>query len=179
MKYIIELSDKNKYAYVNKNNILFLRETIFKKTPFGKVKTHDRHICTGINASPYYEPDCKAIEAEVWEFAQKVDAMDNYSSGRCFGGDFFPIRENGYREAKAKFEKYCKCTDDIRVGDEVRCADTNGIVVGIDTASEDSGFNVVWKDGSTSYIDKPDPIKTGRHFDEIEDILKRMKDELI
>lgn len=75
-----------------------------------------------------------------------------------------------YKKGKAEAEKE---KEEIHVGDEVRCMDRVGIVVRID--SMDGGSNVVWEDGATAYIGVKDLTKTGRHFDEVEKLLERMK----
>lgn len=66
---------------------------------------------------------------------------------------------------------------ELAVGDEVKFGDTNGVVVGIDTATEDSGINVVCRDGNTGYIGMAYVTKTGRHFDEVESLLERMREQ--
>lgn len=182
MKYIIELPDKNKHIYINENNVLFLRGTIFKEKLFGKVETHDVHICTGINAFPYYDPDRKAIEDEVWEFASMLMRMHPDVANSIYismnGGKGIGVAsEMDYQEAKSKYDAWQEEKEEIHIGDEVKFGSRSGVVVRIDTEPKDSGVNVVCREGNTAYIGMADVTKTGRHFDEVEKLLERMKAE--
>lgn len=177
-KYIIELPDKNKHIYINENNVLFLRGTIFKEKLFGKVETHDVHICTGINAFPYYDPDRKAIENETWDLANRIADMSYDDFISCFEGETEEyVYGLPYQEAKAKYDAWKKEKEEIHVGDEVKFGSRSGVVVRIDTEPKDSGVNVVCREGNTAYIGMADATKTGRHFDEVEKLLERMKAE--
>lgn len=125
--------------------------------------------------TPYTEPDREAIENEVWDFVNTVYGLSDEELYEIFcDGNYC---EHSYQEAKAKYEAWKKQKDEVHVGDEVKCYDTNGVVVGIDTASEDSGVNVVCRDGSTGYIGMADVTKTGRHFDEVDELLRKMRGE--
>lgn len=122
-KYIIELPDKNKHIYINENNVLFLRGTIFKEKLFGKVETHDVHVCTGINAFPYYDPDRKAIEDEVWEFAHEISCMKYEEIRDCFGigyhSEIDVVSFLTHSKAKAKYEEWKKQKEDEATMKEV------------------------------------------------------------
>ena len=118
------------------------------------------------NLTPYTEPDRKAIEDEVWENTWKMFMTPE---------DFGATMGDSYSEAKAKYDAWKEQKEEIHVGDEVTYGDRIGVVVRIDT--EGSGVNVVGRDGCTAYIGMADVAKTGRHFDEIERLLERMREE--
>lgn len=122
-------------------------------------------IPTGIWVKDYTEPDRKVIEDEVWEFAKKVrvEEFDSYS------------------EAKAKHESWKKQRDEIRVGDEVIPFDTqyDKMVVTNSWTSEyyDEWVDTIAGDGEIHRFLKASVKKTGRHFDEVKELLKKIKEE--
>lgn len=64
--------------------------------------------------------------------------------------------------------------DDIKVGDEVIVqVDNIGVVTGFDNLYD--GIYVTTKDGWSDRFGKPFVKKTGRHFDEMENILEQMR----
>jgi len=128
------------------------------------------------DTSIYTEPDRKAIEDKVWEFATTCTKMDGADSVDVFGGySLDSFTKYSYQEAKSKYDAWKKQKDEIHIGDEVKCRGTNGVVVRIDT--EDRGVNIVLEDGDTAYIGMANVIKTGRYFDEVENLLKKMEVE--
>lgn len=164
MKYIVELEDE---PCMRENGVNYY---ICKSAPWYNLGE------TVINRlTPYTEPDRKAIEDEVWELVGVIANMDNNDYGRVFGciGRWTLLSKKTYQEVKAKYEAWKKQKEEIHVGDEVRCMDRVGIVVRID--SMDGGSNVVWEDGATAYIGVKDLTKTGCHFDEVDELLKKMR----
>ncbi len=137
------------------------------------------------DTSIYTESDREAIEDEVWEFASMLmnmhpDVAEDIYWSMNGGKGIGVAAEMTYQEAKSKYETWKKKKEKIRVGDEVKYRDTNGIVVRVDT--EDSGVYVVWRDGKTGYASmkyiygiEAYVTKTGRHFDEMEKLLKKME----
>lgn len=117
---------------------------------------------TNIKPIPYAELSQETIESEVLKFVRELI--------RCNNG-----KQLSYQEVKAKYEAWKQEKEEIHTGDEVRCMDRVGIVVRID--SMDGGSNVVWEDGATAYIGIKDLTKTGRHFNEVEKLLDKMKGE--
>jgi len=134
---------------------------------------------------PYTEPDRKAIEDEVWWFTEKLSRMKYEEIRDCFGigyeGEFDVLSCLTYSEAKAKHEAWKKQKDEIRVGDEVIPLDTryDTMVVTKLWASKGGGGRVdaMAGDGKTYNFLKSDINKTGRHFDEVEELLKKMRGE--
>ena len=136
--------------------------------------------------SESYIDGLKKGQNDAWEFARRIicpsDCCEDSISAHTkeiFGKEGWEIRgifnDLSYQEAKAKYDAWKQEKEEIHVGDEVTYGDISGVVVRIDT--EGSGVNVVGRDGCTAYIGMADVAKTGRHFDEIERLLERMKAE--
>lgn len=123
-------------------------------------------------AKTHAEPDRKAIEDEVWEFAKKVRLEEFIDEeGRLHG---YISGFNSYSEAKAKYEAWKKQEDEIRVGDEVALQDGNFkyVVMGFH-------FNTAYllaSDGSVSKFPVSKLRKLNRHFNETEELLKKMRE---
>ena len=165
MKYIIDIPKEYESDWVNKSSRLGF-ELCF---PINETATNKKyHIPTGLKLESYTEPDRKAIEDEVWENTWKM-FLTPEDLGATMG--------DSYSEAKAKYDAWKREKKEIHVGDEITYGDTNGVVVGIDTATEDSGVNVVCRDGNTGYIGMAYVTKTGRHFSEVDELLKKMRGE--
>lgn len=128
--------------------------------PVEEVSNRFKGTAVGIDRlEPYTEPDRKAIEDEVWKFAKKV-RLEGFDS---------------YQEAKAKYVEWKKQKDEIHVGDEVEDADGfKGIA--LDELLQDS-LHILDEDGELRLVFPKHLHKTGRHFDEVETMLKKMKEE--
>ena len=86
-------------------------------------------------------------------------------------------RTTGIREAIR--EEHCPLNevteaekDPLKVGDVIFQDGDFGIVTWID----DNNIIVMWDDGSSGYHDSGDVEKTGKHFDEIERIMEKLKE---
>ena len=127
-------------------------------------------------AKTHIEPDRKAIEDEVWEFATTCTKMDGSDSVDVFGGfSVDSFTKYSYQEAKAKYEEWKKQKDEIRVGDEVALQDGNFkyVVMGFH-------FNTAYllaSDGSVSKFPVSKLRKLNRHFNETEELLKKMRED--
>ena len=127
-----------------------------------------------MDAKPYTEPDRKAIEDEVWNFAGKIFEMDTDTYAEIYADGF-----NSYQDAKSKFEAWLKQKDEIHVGDEI---------VGIYSDGEKTPPLVVLKVEGNYYFgiySKTGEFvqgglnyeKTGRHFQEVAELLEKMRRE--
>ena len=129
-------------------------------------------------AKTHTEPDRKAIEDEVWEFATTCTKMDGSDSVDVFGGfSVDSFTKYSYQEAKVKYEEWKKQKDEIRVGDEVELYDgIKGLVYIVgEEMLEGAYLNC---DGLIPFCwSKKDCRKTGKHFDEIAELLKKMKEQ--
>jgi len=121
-----------------------------------------------------YKKGKAEAENEVWDFASYIALeMDGIQKDECFGN----LATISYQEAKEKYEKWVNQTTEIHVGDEVEDNDgTRGIV--FDIIGTDL-LGVCWEEERVSHFFWPKSYcrKTGRHFDEAEKLLERMKAE--
>ena len=132
----------------------------------------------GMQLEPYTEFDCrKSIEDEVWELANYMGRMSLTERDLCFG---FPLPQEvtmnlSYQEAKAKYEEWLKQKDEIKVGDEYCDADEVFVVTNVNNSDI---VSVIFTDGSVDELFKKELReckKTGRHFDEVEELLRKIK----
>lgn len=122
-----------------------------------------------------------AVEQEVWEFAGEFYNADREVK-TLFDCDLDDIcKKYTYSEAKAKYESWRKQNDEIRVGDEVEYECGGDIVRFVVTGfCGETAFGVKYQcdyDDVGEFCDIEDLRKTGRHFYEIEELLKKMKEE--
>ena len=165
MKYIIELPEEP---------LSILALSTIKGIPKAtKIETFE----------PYIEPDRKAIENEVWELLKTIGNTPAGQRVEIFETiNYWDIVDNlTYPEVKAKYEAWKTEFEEIHVGDEVE----------YDSCDETVRFVVTGTDGKRAYgIKSPCDYydcgeynnldllrKTGRHFTEIEELLKKMGDE--
>ena len=143
-----------------------------------KLKFYDDNLSCEVllDAELYTESDRECIENEVWELANYMGRMSLTERDLCFG---FPLPQEvtmnlSYNEAKSKFEAWLE-QNEIHIGDEV--VDKDGYK-GIVTYIECELCDVLWDDGSvTEDNNKKQFFKTGRHFDEVEELLGKIKGE--
>ena len=130
---------------------------------------------TYLKAEIYTEPNRNAIEDEVWSFAWKIFSMDIGEYAEIFDDKGC---SSDYREAKAKYEEWKKQKDEIRVGDEVEYGFIRGIAFVVDEVMV-KGFYINDKErvGEPFLWNKKDCEKTGRHFPEVAELLKKMRGE--
>lgn len=159
-------------------------------TPYGKrllvpisiEEGKEHNIKTDISVQNYSELYQEDIENEVWELANYMGRMSLTERDLCFG---FPLPQEvtmnlSYQEAKDRFEAWMKSENEINVGDEVfhkNYPSDKGVV----TRLYQSGYmcaDILFPDGE---IDKEilvnNLVKTGRHFDEVEVLLKKIGSE--
>ena len=159
MKFIIDLPDE-----IAEASVRYWKET------------------TDMTLAPYIEPGHKAIEDEVWELAERIADMSYDDFIDCFEGETEEyVYGLPYREVKAKYEIWKRDKEEIHVGDEVTAkTDTDkDMPKGIVTYNnpEQSQFLVIKSDGTFSWWHKGGLRKTGRHFDEVEKLLERMREQ--
>lgn len=114
------------------------------------------------------------IEDEVWEFAWKIYSMDIGEYAEIFDDKGCP---SDYQEAKAKYDSWKREKEEIHVGDEVGVDDIPviGIVTKVDRLF--NRYHIVSDDGSISHYPFHVVHKTGKHFHEVENMLKKMRGE--
>ena len=166
MKYIIDVGKDR----VSKHGKLELLCEVENSLP--------QYIHTAIDARPYTEPDRKDIEDEVWEFLDFLfTGMNSEERYECFNKVFSHqiVSTMSYQEAKAKYEAWLKQKDEIKVGDEVTLTNgrTTSVVIGFCCGS----VNLLYKNGDVGQYPKDGCQKTGRHFDEVAELLEKMRGE--
>ena len=173
MKYIIDIEDEYTKDWINDTPMC--KELCMPISIPNRQRTY--HVSTGFKLEPYTDPDRKAIEDEVWKFAREMISTSGHEVSEMWGcvTNFGEVMHNTtYQEAKAKYDAWRKQKDEIRVGDEVIDKDVGkAIVINIDFEL----CSTLWLDGSVSEdVPLGDLHKTGRHFDDIADLLKKMKE---
>ena len=176
MKYIIDVPDEA-VGFMDGEMSFFVEPKIKDE--------RRRHYVLRIDeedVSIYTEPDRKAIEDDVWELANYMERMSLTERDLCFG---FPLPQEvtmnlSYNEAKSKFEAWMKQKCEICVGDEVKFdIGNNNDMKGI--ALDQTGLNGEWsvltENGCVEEHDEEELYKTGRHFDEVEELLKKIGSE--
>lgn len=182
MKYIIDIPKEYEKDWIG-------------LTPFGKelyypIQGFDkkyRRMPTGLELTPYtgtdsrtkiwmegYEKGVAAGRDDAWNFAKKLlnytnkdweDLMNLLLVGNC-----------SYQEAKDMYEEWEREKNKIQIGDEVKCKDLED--KGIVTSVLVTRCDVLWLDGTVSEdILMSELYKTGRHFDEIQNLLETIEKE--
>lgn len=170
MKYILELKDEPIKGMLSDEGNYYR----CKQIPYWSIADSMRNKLT-----PYTEPDRKAIEDEVWEFAWKIYSMDIGEYAEIFDDKGCP---SNYQDAKVKYEAWLKQKDEIHVGDEVTytlCGDTVTFIVLGKKKNKYYGFNPNASDYDDvgEYCDADMLKKTGRHFPEVAELLQKMRGE--
>ena len=187
-KYIIELKrGETAYKTTDSNGtplIQLLALTPYTEPDLDAVKkeVHDKCMSEAEDlAYKLYSP--KIDEAyqrglnDAWDVAKKISTMDSPTRDEIFGLVITSniIDENSAPEAIEKIQKYEQKQDEIKVGNEVNGKGGRGIITKI--SNDGDHFNVMWENGSTGYYMREDFKKTGRHFSEIAEVLRKMQEE--
>ena len=143
-----------------------------------RIAGEDQWIKTKASLTPYTEPDRNAIEAEVWEFASMLmnmhpDVAEDIYWSMNGGKGIGVAAEMTYQEAKSKYEAWKKHKDEIHVGDEVTLTNgrTTSVVIGFCYGSA----NLLYKNGDVGQYPKDGCQKTGKHFDEVAELLEKLR----
>ena len=167
MKYIIEIPSKADFV-----TALYMEDGLPVMYTSNKID----------DLEPYIEPDKKVFEDEVWELAGKIQKMTCEQMHEVFGitasnYDYF-CNEISYQEAKNKYEKWEKWKNELHVGDEV--LNRLGKPYIIYEIKNDSAYGIMFDEYPLSqecFSIYDTNKKTGRHFPEIAELLKKMRGE--
>lgn len=187
MKYIIEIENepfgRNDDPFFPHGMDELYRAKGFKSLVFDQ---------DGLNKlTPYTEPDRKAVEDEVWSIAREIaycmSLQECIDTGMLHDDDIYDsasgvLEKLTYQEAKAKYEAWKKQKAEIRVGDEVEyfcgenirfvvCGIDNGVAYGFRHRPDSEDLDI------GEYCEIDELKKTGRHFHEVEELLKKMREE--
>lgn len=128
---------------------------------------------------------------EAWELARKLVYGEseyeraysiediNAIFGRC--GYLKILKDYTASEVIAKVKEYeekqKQADDEIKVGDEIeRIKGNNGRKYIVTKIIESDYINIIFDDGGVGYVNPINYRKTGRHFPQIEEVLKQIKD---
>ena len=175
MKYIIDIPDKAIDFMGGRDHVSVFVEPECK---VGDCKHYALRISKE-DIEPYTEPNRKAIENEVWDFATSCIDMDGIDFYRCFENDsVYYLTEYTYSEAKSKYDEWKRKEEEIRVGDEI---DIDGEITVVTMVNKHGEILSVDCGGMTYYYHVESQLKrakkTGRHFYEVEDLLKKIKEK--
>ena len=170
MKYIIEFEDEPT-AYEDGMTFYACKQSPYWSMNKGQLNRLTPY--TEPNLNPLVDEAVETIENEVWEFVCKfVWAIDDK---KILGTDILhAVRDMTYQDAKAKYESWKAEKDEIRVGDEVKHRGLNYVVgyVGADKV-----YHLIDKNWLRTVVQGGyQLIKTGRHFPEVAELLKKMRD---
>lgn len=181
-KYIIDIPDSEETMWEGFNGDLFIPITMNKGT-----KTW---VNTDLKMTPYTEPNEdnamwmdgyeKGVEAgrdDAWELIQKVAAM----TYRELDDAKIPqswIASCKHQEIKTKYKEWQKQKDEIHVGDEVIAPDPyyeSMVVTSLRESDRgDMWLSTIGNDGMVYEFMETSVKKTGRHFPEVAELLKKM-----
>lgn len=113
---------------------------------------------------------------DVWECIKKIQDTPEKVRVEIFGNWAMPniVRKHTASEAMAKIKAY-EDEHKIRVGDEVKAWYGNAIVTHVDEKAKTANFFYITGDSGCDYLKNIE--RTGRHFDEIEVLIEKMKEE--
>lgn len=123
--------------------------------------------------TPYDESAAELRGAEkAWELAKKISIMPDEAKKEVWGTDKYNTINLGYSYAEAaeKYELWQKEKNEIKVGDEVSDCTVTGVIVGI----RGDYFRILFSNGATHFMSNREFKKTGRHFSEVADLLKKI-----
>lgn len=126
---------------------------------------------------------------DAWEFASMLmdmhpDVAEDIYWSMNGGKGIGVAAELTYHEAKSRYEEWKKEKDEIRVGDEVEPKikdgyDEKGVVLRLYQPKQYKPLaDVLWRDETVDTMVVVEKlVRTGRHFDEVEELLKKMKED--
>lgn len=183
-KYIIDIPDEYEKCYVQSPS-----ETLYIPMQVGTHNYND-WVGTGLSVTPYTEPDEDEIRQmaheEAWDFMYELFFKEYSELNDIFGTQSRTeiMSSMTYAEAKTIYDKWKKEKEEICVGDEVEQTSANGTSVGykcvVTKIVGDEILKGVTQTGEVvncSSKVKRWWRKTGRHFPEVAELLKKMKEE--
>ena len=200
-KYIIALEDRNVWTCGLPAKTLLLSDVSIFGTDLSSVNT-------GIELTPYTEPDLEQVNREkdalydearargydegrargyqeglfdAWECARKVMWTKEHGGygdrlEDVFGhhSELWDVFDYSASEAIEKIRQYEQEKEEIKVGDEVKSIESDWTA--IVTKSEEGHLTLMGDSGAIANgYDAKYFAKTGRHFPEIAEVLKKMR----
>jgi len=197
-KYTIEVEDKP-FELLSEDG--FTSEKLYRVKGFNSLVFD----WNGLNMlTPYTEPDLDAIKQEEYEKGYKTakvqcdiqaekdlrevgerhyqkglsDAWEAARKIQDTGGNLnWWIHNTSAFEAIEKIRQYEQEKEEIKVGDEVELDDGETAIWMRDNSDEDTAY-LMFSDGSCGSNENSEIVrKTGRHFPEIAEVLRKMQEE--
>jgi hypothetical protein len=154
-----------------------------------KLNALNEPVIREITCEPYTEPDMEQVRKEAyqkglsdaWEAARKI-ASDNAGQNYSIFGQHFTVEilnthsaSEVIEEIRAYEQAQKEKEEQIQVGDEVDAPFGKAIVVNIDSVAKK--IWVMYANGRSGFdFFKNAPTKTGRHFPEIAEVMRKMKE---
>ena len=156
------------------------------ENPYEEIAKMAKGLVEELKEKEYDRGYEKGME-DAWEVAKAVVECNNrwkldiFDLRNIFGeaaNRYLIISDFSAKEAKEKIDNYIKNKNaEFHVGDEVTFCDKKFIVTRIEEDS-DNTLCAIGADGLITYFNKFNQLtKTGRHFDEVEKLLKMLKED--
>ena len=139
----------------------------------GKCVWTDSYLASDLRpytASESYIEGLSKGQKEVWGFLKALYVLSDEEMYEIFPNGC--AYEMTYSEAKAKYEAWKRKREEISVGDEVKITEGGSLCVVCGIVSGTA--NLIFEDGGLGQFPVDKLIRTGLHFDEIEELLKKM-----
>lgn len=170
MKYIIELEDQpfergseKLYRTSGFNSLVFDAEGLRRLKPYDESEAEMRGAEKAWGIS-------KNILLDIDDGGMSYDEIYE-----CFGlRELTNVAKLSYQEVAEKYEAWVKKHDEIRVGDEVGSKVFN--ITGVVTSLSEDRLIVVSRSGTTNNWHIKTVKKTGRHFPEVEDFMRKLRE---
>lgn len=167
-KYIIDVGDAYTDYICGKGDMLCL--------PVRINEFEDNWLNTNIPLTPYTEPDTEKVREEAYEKGLSDAKEGKATCQYCEYQYLDDTEEPCKRCCKAymnKFKPKAK-EEQIQVGDEVT-DDKGDIGVCTEISYPANSMHIIYVDGTATDISLTGVTKTGRHFSEIAEVLRKMR----
>ena len=151
MKYVVDIPE----SMVIKSALKGLTLGITMKVPSNN---QDFVIPTNIQLEPYTEPN-------IYSHTDNPTGWELYQD---------------YQKAKERYETWKKQKDEIHVGDEIKfdIGNNNDMkAVALDQTGLNGEWSVLTENGCVEEHDEEELYKTGKHFDDVAELLEKMRGE--
>ena len=156
------------------------------ENPYEEIAKMTKGLVEELKEKEYDRGYEKGME-DAWEVAKAVVECNNrwkldiFDLRNIFGeaaNRYLIISDFSVHEVKEKIDNYIKKkNEEFHVGDEIAFCDERFIVTRVEEDCNNTLY-AIGTDGLLSYFNKANKLtKTGRHFDEVEELFKKMKED--
>ena len=203
MKYIIDIPDEYENDYISMSSLLgkefcyplrnmnktYVIPTGLKIEPYTEPSQKAINLQHAHDIENVARMNYRKGAEDAWELARRIicppDCCEDSISAHTkeiFNKEGWEIRgiftDLSYQEAKSKYNEWQKQKDEIHVGDEVEYVEDHRKKIVVTSTYSDGWFDAIDSNGYL-YINR-NPVmwkKTGRHFPELIELLKKMGEE--